>query len=62
LRQLHDQTWRRRRLALTRLLHIEMVEARHQRREKNLNMRQRTLLLERQEGVANCTREKSQCR
>jgi putative transposase len=37
----------------------KMAEARHRRREKNLKLRQPTLPLESQEGVANCAREKS---
>jgi transposase InsO family protein len=40
----------------------KMAEGRHQRREQNLNVRQRTLLLEPEEGVANCRTEKSHCR
>ena len=40
----------------------KMAEARHQRREKNLEVWQRTLLLEPQEGIANCDQEKSHCR
>lgn len=40
----------------------KMAEGRHQRREQNINVRQRTLLLEPQEGVANCALEKSHCR
>lgn len=40
----------------------KLAEARHRRREKNLKLRQQTLPLEPQEGVANCTDEKSHCR
>ena len=40
----------------------KMAEARHRRREKNLKLRQPTLPLESQEGVANCKDEKSHCR
>jgi transposase InsO family protein len=39
----------------------KMAEARHRRREKNLKLRQPTLPLESQEGVANCKAEMSHC-
>ena len=40
----------------------KMAEAKHRRRETNLKLRQPTLPLESQEGVANCKDEKSHCR
>lgn len=40
----------------------KMAEARHRRREKNLQLRQPTLPLESPEGVANAKDEKSHCR
>lgn len=40
----------------------KMAEARHRRREQNLKLRQPTLPLETQAGVANCPEEKSHCR
>lgn len=46
---LHDQRRRK------------MAEARHQRREKNLQIRQRTLLLQPAEGIANGSQKVSHC-
>jgi putative transposase len=47
---------------LKELRRRKMASARHRRRETNLELRQPTLPLESQEGVANCNDEKSHCR